>query len=55
MLDKERNFYIWNVVIVFLVFLIAGKIIEAILMLILGHLIEIKYEIKKLNKHRKEL
>lgn len=53
MSDKEKNFYIWNVVIIFLAFVIAGKSIEAILMLILGHLIEIKYEIKKLNKYRK--
>ena len=51
MLEKEKNFHIWTAIVMFFALLIAGQITEAILMLIIGHLIEIKYELRK-NKRK---
>lgn len=53
MIEKEQKFYQWVGVITFFGLMLLHKHIEAMLVLIISHLIDIKYEIKKLDRFRK--
>lgn len=53
MLEKEQKFFSWVGVISFLGLMLIDKHIEALLVLVIAHLIDIKYEIKKTDKFMK--
>lgn len=52
-LEKEQRYFAWVGAVTFIGLLLFDKTIEALLVLIIAHLIDIKYEIKKLNKYNK--
>lgn len=52
-LEKEQRYFGWVGAVTFLALILFDKTTEALLALIIAHLIDIKYEIKKLNKYNK--
>lgn len=50
MRENEKNYHVWVAIIMFFGLLFVDKTIEAILMLIVAHLIELKYELRKITE-----
>ena len=53
MIEKEQRFYQCITIVSFFGLMLLDYDIEALLVLAIGHLADIKYEIRKLNKHNK--